>query len=209
MTLRAYTESFDEAKAATIAKLIKDLDDIREFPMGYGFYTREIKNCLSVGLLMAAVSVSSSLLELFIRDLLVTVRINERHEGNLLLIARVERETEEDRSLGFNAMLDGLQDVKQPNSEAFLIDPEDVVKLKQFYKLTRIPFAHGMVRRLTSKYDNERISDLFASMSRGFSLEDRIEDDGIDEVAFVVEVLKKYIPALMANVQKQDEPRID
>jgi hypothetical protein len=209
MTLRAYTESFDEAKAATIAKLIKDLDDIREFPMGYGFYTREIKNCLSVGLLMAAVSVSSSLLELFIRDLLVTVRINERHEGNLLLIARVERETEEDRSLGFNAMLDGLQDVKQPNSEAFLIDPEDVVKLKQFYKLTRIPFAHGMVRRLTSKYDNERISDLFASVSRGFSLEDRIEDDGIDEVAFVVEVLKKYIPALMANVQKQDEPRID
>ncbi len=208
MQLRSYTESFDAEKVAAITKLIEDLNEIGKYPTGYRLYALEIENCLSVGLLMAAVSVSASLLELFMRDLFVAFLIDNQHDGNIALMAKLEREAEEDRKLGFNAILDELRDAKQPNSEALLLDSEDITKLKEFYKKTRIPFAHGLVRRLTSKFDDEGISDLFALLARRFDLESRIEDEAVDEVSFVVKILKKYHLGLLAHYEKTDEPNV-
>jgi hypothetical protein len=81
LALRPYTESFEPETANAIRQLIDDLIVLGEGPMGYGLYTSEIQSCLSVGLLLAAVSVSTALLELFIRDMTVALRIESKHDG--------------------------------------------------------------------------------------------------------------------------------
>jgi len=55
--LRTYQESFEPDTSRRITALIDDLESLGEPPTGYCFYTTETQSCLSVGLLLAAVSI--------------------------------------------------------------------------------------------------------------------------------------------------------
>ena len=57
---------------------------------------------------MAAMCVSTALLELFIRDLVIAHRITRQFAGDMKYRGQVERETESDRQMGFSKMLDEL-----------------------------------------------------------------------------------------------------
>jgi len=188
IVLRSYEESFEPGKVKVISELIDDLDELGD-SFTYKLYTSEIQRCLSAGLLLAAVSVSTSLLELFVRDLSVAQRILLRHGGDMKLKGRVERELEEDRQAGFHTMLEALQPT--------VTTSEDTASLREFYNQTRIPLAHALVRRLVSPHNQvgDEIDDLLGFSHR--SLEDRFEDGAIDEVRFVVQIIKKYRPWLL------------
>jgi len=183
-TLRPYTEAFEQEKAHVIAGLIDDLETLGKEPTGYRIYTSEIQSCLSVGLLLAVISVSASLLELFVRDLTIAARIQKQRGGDMRLRGEVERQLEEDKSLRFDSML------RETN-----FSDDDVKALSQFYAKIRIPFAHGLVRRLTSDcIMPERCRDSLPDYARVMGLEDRLEDNAIDEIRFVVQTMKKYRP---------------
>ncbi|HEY4047902.1 MAG TPA: hypothetical protein VGM27_13655 [Acidobacteriaceae bacterium] len=190
LALRPYTESFEPETANAIRQLIDDLIVLGEGPMGYGLYTSEIQSCLSVGLLLAAVSVSTALLELFIRDMTVALRIESKHDGDIGLRYKIERSIEEDRDFGFNAMLKELR--------LTVIAPSDVESLHKFYEVTRIPFAHGLVRRLgSSTVRSELMVDWFGPLDRRAGLEHRLEDTAINEITFAVQIIKRYLPWLL------------
>jgi hypothetical protein len=193
IVVRSYEESFEPKQVNRISALIDDLDELGESPPGYWLYTSEIQRCLYAGLLLAAVSVSSSLLELFVRDLEVARRVLTQHDGDKSMYGMVERLLEEDRLVGFSAMLNELQPL--------VVTPGDAAELRQFYDLTRIPVAHALVRRLTSKRPlGDRLDDLFAGSARNRGLEDRLEDAALDEVEFVVRIMKKYRPWLLRRL---------
>jgi hypothetical protein len=188
--LRSYQESFEPATVEVISVIIDDLAKIGEHPTGYRLYTSEIDKCLSVGLLLAAVSVSTSLIELFIRDLAVAANVLSKFDGDMKFKAQVEKSFEEDKTLGFSSMLEALR--------MTVVAPDDVEALQQFYEATRIPFAHGLVRRLTSSQDTSgEFDNVFSLLSRGIGLEDRLENEAIDEIQFVVRIIKRYRPWLI------------
>lgn len=188
--LRSYHESFEPEKIQVISGLIDDLVMLGEPPTGYRLYALEIRSCLSVGLLLAALSVSTSLLDLFVRDLVVAVRLQSKHDGDMRFWSEVEREAEEDKSLRFDGMLEELR--------LTVILPDDVELLSQFYAKTRIPLAHGLVRRLTSQgMMPEFWENMFPDSTRGTGLEDHLEDTALSDVSFVLVMMKKYRPWLV------------
>jgi hypothetical protein len=190
--LRSYKEAFEPEKVASISRLIDELDHLTDFRTGYKLYTSEIQGCLTGGLLLAAGSVSCSLLELFVRDLTVAHRILSRYGGDMRLRGRVEREIEGDRNLGFSEMLKELQ--------LTVIRLEDATKLREFYEETRIPLAHALVHRLTPHlpgHEEAEVDDLFSDLARRSGLEDRLEDGALIEVGFVIQIMKTYQPWLL------------
>src|SRR2546430_10690705 len=136
---RSYKQAFGPKKVAAISALLEELEHLDD-GTGYRLYISEIQGCLQVGLLLAAVSVITPLIELFARDLTVAHRILRHHEGNMKLKGQVERELEAQRELGFSKMLEELQPT--------VIKPGDAKKLREFYEETRVPFAHALIRRL-------------------------------------------------------------
>lgn len=194
--MRTYPEAFDRKTVMRISRLIKALEQLNDPRTGYKRYTYEIQECLRSGLLMAALSVSTALLELFIRDLVVAHRITRQFAGDMGFRGQIERETESDRQMGFAKMLDELQ------IPPLVLEPHDVQHLREFYERTRIPLAHGLVRRLTSSAESEGddLSDLFAALARSTGLEYRIEDGAIIAVEFVVRIMVKYRPWLLRRL---------
>jgi hypothetical protein len=194
--LRSYRSSFEPKQALAISQLITDLNEIRKQRNGYKLYVYELQGCLSYGLLFAAVSVSTAMLELFIRDLYIAQLIRSCHGGNTRMKARVEREVEGDKQMNFSQMLKQL--------EPTVIEPNDKEKLTTFYQQTRIPLAHALVRRLTSTPDADPLlSDLFADMARSSDFEERFEKGSIRDLRFVVRIVKKYHPWL--NLRRDDD----
>jgi hypothetical protein len=184
--LRPYTKAFSTAKVRRISALLAELKHLRASLPRYRIFIFEIRGCLSVGLLLAATQVSTAVLELFVRDLTVAHRIKSRHKANIELRGRVERESEEDRGLSFAKMLDEL---------SVVISDHDVKALRGFYKETRIPLAHALVRRFTSLTpDDGLLDDVFSSLAPGSGLENRIEDEdgALKHIEFVVQMFKKY-----------------
>jgi hypothetical protein len=106
--LRSYKQAFGPEKASAIASLLEELDHLDD-GTGYRVYISEIQGCLQAGLLLAAVSVITPLIELFVRDLTVAQRILRHHDGDMNLKGQVEREIEAQREMGFSKMLEELQ----------------------------------------------------------------------------------------------------
>jgi hypothetical protein len=193
--LRSYKVAFEPDRVARILRLMDELEQLGKLRAGYKVYISEIQGCLSGGLLLAAASVSYSLLELFVRDLDVMYVIALRHGGDVGLRGRVERELETDRKMGFAEMLKDLRGA--------VIEVDDVDKLREFYEHTRIPLAHGLVRRLTAQLPDE-FDDMFAEVMRHGKLEERIEDGALGDTEFVVMTMKKYVPWLLRRYAQQD-----
>jgi hypothetical protein len=195
ITLRSYEMSFEPKLVAVISELIDDLDKLRVQPTGYKLYAYELQGCLSYGLLLAAVGISSAMLELFIRDLCVAQQLISRCGGDIGWRGRIEIELEKEKKINFKIMLKELA--------LTVIDSQDIEALNRYYDQTRIPFAHALVRRLTSTssdLDDDWFADLFASNARGNSLEDRLENRAIKDVQFVVQIIKKYHPWLIRRL---------
>lgn len=192
--MRSYKKSFSAPNVRAISQLIDELEDLANPIAAYKIYTSEIQGCLSVGLLLAALSVSTSLLELFIRDLAVAHRILSRYGGDMNLTGRIETEIEEDRQTTFDSMLKEL--------ELTVITPQDGEALRTFYRETRIPIAHALIRRMTGDRMFAYVFPVDVFPVDAFpvgvrDIEKRLHDAALAEIKFAVQVVKKYRPWLL------------
>jgi len=156
----------------------------------------EIARCLDAGLLFAALEVATSLLELFVKDLLIAARVEDNTSQRSprpfqLPDDQIEREIEDVERLYFNGIVDELVARKA-------IDQSDADAIKDFYKNVRIPIHHGLTRRfIRLSSDVHEGGDLLTSLSLGrlgrfHKFEEVIEEDSIRHLFTIVDFLGRY-----------------
>lgn len=159
------------------------------------YFINEIISCLEAGLLLAALEVATSFLELFVRELLIVARCGS--SGTLggkpsrqLFFDKVRREIEDEERLSFGGMADELEGLE-------VIDPSDAYGIKDFYKTVRVPVHHGLTRRLIcgpSYIPGEDWLDLLfpGSWDRLHKVEQLFEDDSITHLHDIADFMVKY-----------------
>ena len=205
--LRPLEEQFEKPTIRRIRALQADLDSL-PFRSGAGrFYATELKYALEAGLLLASLHLAASLLELFVRDLLIFSVANktgaDTKQKTLSNLDDLERYYEDaaEPQWSFAKIVDELQSQGVVSSS----DAEDV---KGYYKTIRIPIHHGLTRRFlrghrvsSSESSSADMFDeflLFGRILRAHALEERLEDKGTRLIKKVVAFVKKYSPNLAA-----------
>ena len=197
--IRPLEEQFEPGKCAEIRDLIAKFSALPFEGGACRYFTLEVTGCLEAGLLLAAVSVTSVLLETFFRELLIIHRLQSagpktnRWGDTLLLLNKFEKETEDGRPrLHFDKIVDQLT--------GDVLDSAEAEAAKKFYKDIRVPIHHGLTRRLIAKAKAEEVdmSDpwnvLLATMreSRLHMLDKVIEENATKYLGFVVDLIQKY-----------------
>ncbi len=188
--IRPLEEQFEPGKCAEIRSLIAKFSTLpfEEGPCRY--FILEVAGCLEAGLLLAAVSIASVLLETFLRELLILYRLQTQglttsRQINQLF-DKLEEEAEDGRPrLHFEDIVDQLT--------GDVLDSEDVEAAKKFYKTVRIPIHHGITRRFIALAKTGK-ADWFDTY-RGFRLhhlEKLIEENATEYLGFIVDLIQKY-----------------
>jgi len=169
-----------------VTRLIESCEELSLGRRDYAYQLKELRSCLEVGLLIAALHLACSMIELFVRDLLIAKRMCDRWgdvKPDAPSRAKIVREIEHERELGFPGMLDELS--------GRALEGEDAAKLGRFYRQIRIPLLHGLVTRFVAP-EATFFEDLRGGVDRFRQLEDRIENIAILEIGFVLKQIKKY-----------------
>jgi len=185
--LRPPEQQFNINDAAKVRSFQGRLRSIRTTGRASDYFLFESINCLEAGLILAALQVSTSALELRARELwiLVNVRAMDDKKGNAF---QVEISIEQDRGLLFAGLVDALQ-------LHSIISPIDCDRLKDIYKGIRIPMHHGIVRRyINNKEPNansESLEILLRRVVAGFStnqdeVESILEKHGIEDMGEII-----------------------
>ncbi len=192
--VRPLEEQFEPETVERIRTLVATLDSLGCYEGAGRYYISELKRCLECGLLLAALQVAASLLELFVRDLLIQHRVRTksqdstdyRHSTDLH-----EKVLEENRQLTFGAIIRELQGQG-------VITVDDAEFARSFYKSVRIPLHHGLSRRyvrLQAGLSEEDILDQALSLSRisrSHKIEEMIEDKALDQLESVMNFMASY-----------------
>ena len=109
-------------------------------------YINEIAEAISNGMLLAAMELSTTLLEIWVRDLLVIRKLTQKNPKTKhqirWLLTKIDRETEGlSRGQMFAPMCKELLDLA-------VIDAEELEWLESFYKRVRTPLHHGISGRM-------------------------------------------------------------
>ena len=204
---RSLEEQLEAPAALRIREIQDRLQNIRPSVHSASYFVSEISRSINAGLLLSAVVLSATLLEVWLRALLVnqisvtTGRVD---------FAKIDRELEGPDSNGKGRMFPRIVDelvlrgVLLEHEKGWLIG---------FYKAVRIPLAHGISGRLlgqvgpamggtdvleweihrgdpkTAEFFDEFLNDPWR---RGRSLEDFIDAQAADILNGVVEFLAKY-----------------
>jgi hypothetical protein len=189
--LRPLEQQF-EAETVTKIRLLIEAFRALEVPAGPGrYYMSEIARSLEAGLLLAAIELSASLLELVVRELVARLQeqnADPRHEFGPHLGARSRRlDLEYDRHSMFTQLLDKLE-------SSSVVKSEDAALVRKFYKETRIPLHHGLPGRYVSRSQQRPTNDLIAvlSVASRHSFEQALEQRAIEELGRVVNFLAVY-----------------
>ena len=199
MVIPKYKKQFDKSKRKRIKTLIKEYGKIPLVDYDYKYQTFELQCCLSVGLLLAVLNTASSLLELFIRDLVVINQLKKEKvkilQSSIKMkrgalnkkLGEIEKRIEEDRSMTFSKLIEILEKEKA-------IKKGDKKELGKFYKYVRIPLSHGLIRRFVVKHDkgSRFIEKLLGTIDRFHNFEEVIEDFALDELEFILKIIRKY-----------------
>lgn len=190
--IRPLEEQFEPDKCAEIRDLIAKFSTLpfEEGPCRY--FVLEIAGCLEAGLLLAAVSIASVLLETFLRELLIVHRLQtrelttSRQIDTNSLFDKLEKEIEDGRPrLYFEDIVDQLT--------GDILDSGDADDAKKFYKAVRVPIHHGITRRFIAIAKAEEVG--FLDTYRGLRLhrlEEVIEENATSYLGFVVDLIEKY-----------------
>jgi len=196
--IRPLEEQFVPDKCAEIRDLIAKFSALPFEGGTCRYFSLEVAGCLEAGLLLAAVSVASILLETFFRELLIFHRLQtagpttSRWADTSLLLNKLEKEAEDGRPrLNFDDIVDQL-----PGD---VLDSDDAEAAKKFYKDVRVPIHHGITRRfiVKAKAEEQDMSDpwnvFFATyLDRLHMLDEVIEENAIKYLGSVVNLIQKY-----------------
>jgi len=194
--IRPLEEQFKPDKCAEIRNLVAKFSALpfKEGPCRY--FILEVAGCLEAGLLLAAVSIASVLLETFLRELLILLRLESTTSHQIdtnPFFDELEKEAEDGRPrLYFEDIVDQLT--------GDVLDPDDADNAKKFYKTIRIPIHHGLTRRFiaiakTGEADMSNSSSIWLETYRGVrlhKLDEVIEENAIKYLGFVVDLIQKY-----------------
>lgn len=192
--IRRLEQQFEPEKVQRIRELARLFQSL---PLQRGaarYFISEIARCLDAGLILAALEVATSLLELFVRDLLIAARfednIAQRGLRSHQLLDQVEREIEDVERLHFRGMVDELVDRR-------IIDQPDDDAIRDLYKTVRIPIHHGLTRRFVRLSSDIHEDDPLAPLSLGrpgrfHRFEEAIEEDSISHLSTIVNFIGRY-----------------
>ncbi len=201
--LRPLEKQFEKQ---TIHRIRALQGDLKKFPFQDGagrFYAKELNSALEAGLLLASLHLATSLLELFVRDLLiynVAKKSVSEHKKPVSVLDKLEANYEDATKpqWSFSMIIDQLQSQR-------VISSADAKAVKTYYQTVRIPIHHGLTRRFLrghKKADLEfgsfDISEILF-LGRGLrvhSLEEKLESEGINLIKKTVAFMKKYSTSL-------------
>jgi len=193
--IRPLEQQFEPDKLQRIKELERLFESLSHQSGAAGYFTSEIVRCLDAGLLLAALEVATSLLELFVKDLLIAARLESSASQHRLPSFelpgnQMERKIEDVERLYFNGMIDELANRR-------IIEGSDAEAIKDFYKSVRIPVHHGLTRRFIRLSSGVREDDSFAALSLGrlgrfHKFEEVIEENSIRHLSTIVNFIGRY-----------------
>jgi hypothetical protein len=183
--LRTPEQQFCSRDAAKIRSFQGRLRAIRTTGRASDYFLFETINCLEVGLILAALQVSTSALELRARELWISMKFKEMDDksGGAYTV-----ETSIEQGLFFADLVNAL---KSHN----IIALSESKRLKEIYKAIRIPMHHGIVRRyINSKEPNAKsqiLEILYRYEIAGFTtdqgeVESILEYHGIEDIGEII-----------------------
>ena len=190
--IRPLEEQFEPDRCAEVRDLITKFSALPFEGGACHYFTLEVAGCLEVGLLLAAVSVASVLLETFLRELLILHRLQTREPttgrqiDTMALFDSMEKEIEDGcPHLHFDKIIDQLT--------GDVLDSGDAVNAKKFYKTVRIPIHHGITRRFIAIAKTGEVGwlDTYRGL-RLQHLEQLIEENATKYLGFIVDLIQKY-----------------
>lgn len=188
--IRPLEEQFNAAKCAEIRSLIAKFSTLPFKGGPCRYFVLEIVGCLEAGLLLAAVSIASILLETFLRNLLIDHRLQTRglttsHQIDTMF-DELEKDIEDGRPRrNFEYIVDQLT--------GDVLDSGDAVDAKKFYKTVRIPIHHGITRRFIAIAKTGEVDwlDTYRGL-RLHHLEELIGENATKYLEFIVNLIQKY-----------------
>jgi hypothetical protein len=146
MTSRSLEEQFEPEVAARLRLVSEAFLALRVSGRVSNYYLLEIARAIDHGMLLAAIELATTLLEIWLRDLLVIrkatqVPATSSHELRWRM-TKHDREIEgTKRGAGFAAMVEELRQFE-------VLDDEETAWLKETYEKIRTPFHHGISGRI-------------------------------------------------------------
>ena len=188
--IRPLEEQFNAAKCAEIRSLIAKFSTLPFKGGPCRYFALEVAGCLEAGLLLAAVSIASVLLETFLRELLILHRLQTRELTTSrqidTMFDKLEKDIEDGRPRSnFEYIVDQLT--------GDVLDSGDAVDAKKFYKAIRIPIHHGLTRRFIDIAKTGKVDwlDTYRGL-RLHHLEELIEENATKYLGFIVNLIQKY-----------------
>lgn len=146
MPTRSLEEQFEPERANRLRLIEEAFLALRVSGRVSGYYLSEISRAIDRGMLLAAIQLATTLLEIWLRDLLVIRKVTQNtikstHELRWLM-TKIDREIEGiDNGSRFADLIRELQTLE-------VIDEGEVSWLKETYKQLRNPLHHGISGRI-------------------------------------------------------------
>ena len=187
--IRKLEKQFVPEKVTLIREIQTDVSSLK-FKGGVGrYYAKELIFSLEAGLLLASLHLSSSLLELFVRDLLINDYSLNLLKRNVYYkkLHEMEKQYEDGNKpqWTFFKMTEELYKRK-------IIKKREADDIKGFYKKIRIPILHGLSRRFVRNYEDDFFEEIFGRMTRDHRLEELIEDQALILIKTAASFMKKH-----------------
>jgi DNA-binding transcriptional regulator YbjK len=188
---RPIEQQFDLTTVQQIRQLTERARRLRStVPKGAtSYYFAELVITLEAGALLASMHIAATILELFVRALIVDrVSAVDMEKKYSLDSLTYQEKLEENRGLGFGKMLDHLASVG-------LFSSEDVELAKQYYQEVRTPLAHGLLERFINGRPTEQTNIMRLFKRGGFTsssfFEDAVEDHALSHIEVVVGIVER------------------
>jgi hypothetical protein len=179
--LRRLEDQFEGRTVIKIRELLQRVESLNT-PRGVSRYYRvDLSLCLEAGALLGALHVAASLLEITVREMVITYA-QEALSGNMKV--NLQKELEENRHLGFKTLVDKLTAVE-------LFDSRDADLAKQFYNDIRIPIHHGLSQRFVSKHKLFEKALVGAYGISMHAFEDVIEEESLRLIETAIGIIER------------------
>lgn len=185
--IRTLEKQFEPEKASRLRLLIERLHKLSYQPGASRYYGLELASCIEAGALLGALIVGSSLLELHVRGLIINYSFTALRTTSPKII-NLESSLEENRSIGFDKLVDSLVLVE-------LFNKDDGELVKKLYKNVRIPLLHGLPRRFVHQHLEPFMEELWSYLGKevisSHELEDTIEDHAVEYLEEIVGIIER------------------
>lgn len=190
MKLRPLEEQFTGSRLGRIRRLQTELKELIYGDGAAKLYVNELVNSLEGGLLLAAIHLTGSLLELFVRDLLLyNIKHTQLSSKSIDDLESILEDSKPEWS--FNKILEELEKLN-------VLHANDVKNMNEFYKKVRIPIMHGITGRFVRGQrvdDFSKEKDIFDKLfnsreSRNHRLEEKLEDESIELMELAVNFMR-------------------